>query len=44
VKFKIGGKNDAGMIPSIYEIDMEKRVYHSKGAFSFRVKPKILHY
>ena len=40
----IGGKNEAGLTPSIYQLDFEKKRYHSKGAFSFRVNPKILHY
>jgi len=40
----IGGKNESGLTPSIYQLDFEKKRYHSKGAFSFRVNPKILHY
>ena len=40
----IGGKNEAGLTPSIYQLDFEKKRYHSKGAFSFRVNPKLLHY
>lgn len=40
----IGGKNEAGMVPSIYQIEIEKKKYFSKGAFSFRVNPKVLNY
>ena len=40
----IGGKNEAGLTPSIYQMDFEKKRYHSKGAFSFRINPKILHF
>lgn len=40
----IGGKNDVGLSPSLYQMDLEQKKYHSKGAFSFRVNPKILHF
>ena len=40
----IGGKNYAGIIPSIYQINFSTMKYQSKGAFSFRVSPKILHH
>ena len=38
----VGGKNDAGITPSIYQLDFENRKYQSRGAFSFRVSPKII--
>lgn len=39
----IGGRNENGLVPSIYQMDLGKKVYQSKGAFSFRVNCKVLH-
>ena len=40
----IGGKNDAGLTPSIYQMNFLTRRYQSKGAFSFRLLPKVLNH
>lgn len=40
----IGGRNDAGLVSSIYQIDIIKGRYKSRRGFSLREYPKILHY
>ena len=40
----IGGRNDAGLVSSIYQIDIIKGRYKSRRGFSLREYPKILHF
>lgn len=40
----IGGRNDAGLVSSIYQLDISKGRYKSRRGFSLREYPKILHF
>ena len=40
----IGGRNDAGLVSSIYQVDLIKGRYKSRRGFSLREYPKILHF
>jgi len=40
----IGGRNDAGLVSSIYQVDLIKGRYKSRRGFSLREFPKILHF
>lgn len=40
----IGGRNDAGLVSSIYQLDLLKGRYKSRRGFSLREYPKILHF
>ena len=37
----IGGRNQNGLLPTIYQIDFINRRYRCRGSFSYRFRPKI---
>ncbi len=37
----VGGRNQNGLLPTIYQIDFINRRYRSRGSFSYRFRPKV---